>query len=94
MFALKPDLAALALLPVPFVVLSAMRYSRRSRPAVQEVQQRLAELTGEVEEGISGIRIVKAFSREGFMLDRFRRSVGGCSTRRSSPPAFRPSTRR
>ncbi|MGH2965226.1 MAG: ABC transporter ATP-binding protein [Solirubrobacterales bacterium] len=76
MFALKPDLAALALLPVPFVVLSAMRYSRRSRPAVQEIQQRLAELTGEVEEGISGIRIVKAFSREGFMLERFRRSVG------------------
>ena len=53
-----------------------MRYSRRSRPAVQEVQQRLAELTGEVEEGISGIRIVKAFAREGFMLERFRRSVG------------------
>ncbi len=76
MFALKPDLAALALLPVPFVVLSAMRYSRRSRPAVQEIQQRLAELTGEVEEGISGIRIVKAFARERFMLERFRRSVG------------------
>jgi ABC-type multidrug transport system fused ATPase/permease subunit len=76
MFALKPDLAALALIPVPFVVLSAMRYNRRSRPAVQEIQQRLAELTGEVEEGISGIRIVKAFARERFMLDRFRRSVG------------------
>jgi ABC-type multidrug transport system fused ATPase/permease subunit len=76
MFALKPDLAALALLPVPFVVLSAMRYNRRSRPAVQEIQQRLAELTGEVEEGISGIRIVKAFARERFMLERFRRSVG------------------
>ena len=33
MFAIKPGLAALALLPVPFVVLSAMRYNRRSRPA-------------------------------------------------------------
>src|SRR3954447_21760278 len=75
MFALKPDLAALALLPVPFVVLSAMRYSRRSRPAVQEIQQRLAELTGEVEEGISGTRIVKACAREQHMLARFRRSV-------------------
>ena len=64
MFAIKPGLAALALLPVPFVVLSAMRYNRRSRPAVQEIQQRLAELTAEVEEGISGIRIVKAFARE------------------------------
>src|SRR5438045_4674863 len=35
MFAIKPWLAALALAPVPFVVLSATRYSRYSRPAVQ-----------------------------------------------------------
>ncbi len=75
MFAIKPWLAALALLPVPFVVLSAMRYNRRSRPAVQEIQQRLAELTAEVEESISGIRIVKAFARERHMLGRFRHSV-------------------
>jgi ABC-type multidrug transport system fused ATPase/permease subunit len=75
MFAIKPWLAALALAPVPFVVLSAARYNRRSRPAVQEVQQRLAELTAEVEESISGIRIVKAFARERHMLGRFRRSV-------------------
>jgi ABC-type multidrug transport system fused ATPase/permease subunit len=75
MFTIKADLAALALLPVPFVVLSAMRYNRRSRPAVQEIQQRLAELTAEVEESISGIRIVKAFAREDHMLGRFRRSV-------------------
>src|SRR5215208_5422526 len=75
MFAIKPWLAALALAPVPFVVLSAMRYNRRSRPAVQEIQQRLAELTAEAEESISGIRIVKAFAREEHMLGRFRRSV-------------------
>src|SRR4051794_17224261 len=75
MFTIKADLAALALAPVPFVVLSAMRYNRRSRPAVQEIQQRLAELTAEVEESISGIRIVKAFAREDHMLGRFRRSV-------------------
>ncbi len=75
MFAIKPDLAALALLPVPIVVLTAMRYNRRSRPAVQEIQQRLAELTAEAEESISGIRIVKAFARERHMLGRFRHAV-------------------
>ncbi len=75
MFTLKPDLAALALAPVPFVVLSAMRFNRISRPALQEVQQRIAELTVEAEESISGIRIVKAFAREGHMLGRFQRSV-------------------
>jgi ABC-type multidrug transport system fused ATPase/permease subunit len=75
MFAIKPWLAALALLPVPFVVLSAMRFNRLSRPALQEVQQRIAELTAEAEESISGIRIMKAFAREEHMLARFRRSV-------------------
>jgi ATP-binding cassette subfamily B protein len=75
MFALDPVLAALALAPVPVVVLTAMRYNRRSRPAVQEIQQRLAELTAEVEESISGIRIVKAFAREPHMLARFRAKV-------------------
>jgi ATP-binding cassette subfamily B protein len=75
MFFINPWLAALALIPVPFVVLTAMRYSRRSRPALQEVQQRLAELTAEAEESVSGIRVVKAFAREEHMLARFRRSV-------------------
>ncbi len=75
MFAIKPWLAALALLPVPFVVLAAARFNRLSRPAVQEVQQRIAELTAEAEESVSGVRIVKAFAREDHMLERFRLSV-------------------
>jgi len=76
MFVIDPTLAALALLPVPIVVATAARYSRLSRPALQEVQQRLAELTAEAEESISGIRVVKAFAREEHMLHRFQRSVG------------------
>ena len=42
---------------------SPTRYGRRSRPALQEVQQRIAELTADVEENISGVRVVKAFAR-------------------------------
>jgi ABC-type multidrug transport system fused ATPase/permease subunit len=76
MFAIKPWLALLALVPVPFVIATATRYNRRSRPALQEVQQRLAELTADAEEGVTGIRIVKAFAREQHQLARFRRSVG------------------
>ena len=75
MFVMNPWLAALALAPVPIVVLTAARFSRLSRPALQEVQQRVAELTAEAEESISGIRVVKAFAREEHMLARFRHSV-------------------
>ena len=72
----QPGLALLALMPAPFVVFTASRYNRISRPALQEVQQRIAELTAEAEENISGIRIVKAFAREEHQLHRFQRAVG------------------
>ncbi|HTT95067.1 MAG TPA: ABC transporter ATP-binding protein [Solirubrobacterales bacterium] len=75
MFVINPLLAALALIPAPFVVWIASRYNRVSRPAVQEVAQRVAELTAEAEENVSGIRIVKAFAREEFQLHRFQRAV-------------------
>jgi ATP-binding cassette subfamily B protein len=75
MIAINPLLALVALLPAPLVVYTASRYNRVSRPAVQEVQQRIAELTAEAEESISGIRIVKAFAREEHQLHRFQRAV-------------------
>jgi ATP-binding cassette subfamily B protein len=76
MIALNPPLGLIALAPVPFVVVIAQRYGRRARPAIQEVQQRIAELTADAEENISGVRVVKAFAREEQQLERFRRSVG------------------
>jgi ABC-type multidrug transport system fused ATPase/permease subunit len=75
MLAIEPWLALLALAPAPFVVYTASRYNRVSRPALQEVQQRLAELTAAAEENVSGIRIVKAFAREEHQLRRFRHAV-------------------
>ena len=75
MFIVQPELAALSLLPVPMVVFVAQRYGRRSRPALQEVQQRIAELTAEVEENVSGVRVVKAFAAEGRQERRFHAQV-------------------
>jgi len=71
MFLLQPSLAAITLAPVPLVVVAAARYGRQSRPALQEVEQRIAELTAEAEESISGIRVVKAFAREDERRARF-----------------------
>ncbi len=71
MFALRPELAAISLAPVPFVVVIASRYGKHSQPAIREAQQRIAELTAEAEENISGVRVVKAFAQEERQLDRF-----------------------
>jgi len=75
MFVLQPGLAALSLAPVPFVVLIANRYGKHSRPSLQEAQQRIAELTADAEENVSGVRVVKAFAQEDRQLERFKHSV-------------------
>jgi ABC-type multidrug transport system fused ATPase/permease subunit len=75
MFALQPGLAAISLAPVPFVVLIADRYGHKSRPAMQEAQQRIAELTADTEENVSGVRVVKAFAQEDRQLAKFHNTV-------------------
>ena len=75
MILLDPGLALIALAPVPLVVFVARRYGRLSRPALQETQQRIAELTADAEENVSGVRVVKAFAREERQLARFRSST-------------------
>src|SRR3984885_11315165 len=76
MLAINPGLGLIALGPVPFVVVISYRYGRRARPAIQETQQRIAELTADAEENISGVRVVKAFAREERQLTRFQNTVG------------------
>jgi ABC-type multidrug transport system fused ATPase/permease subunit len=76
MLAVDPGLAAVALAPTPFVIWVAFQYGKKNRPASQEVQQRIAELTADAEENISGVRVVKAFAQEQRQLRRFRGSVG------------------
>ena len=75
MIVINPSLGLFALAPVPFVVLISHRYGRRARPAIQETQQRIAELTADAEENISGVRVVKSFAREPRQLERFSDSV-------------------
>jgi ABC-type multidrug transport system fused ATPase/permease subunit len=75
MFILQPSLAAISLAPVPFVVVIAYRYGHRSRPAMQAAQQRIAELTADTEENVSGVRVVKAFAQERRQRERFADTV-------------------
>ncbi len=75
MFVINPWLALIALAPTPLIVFTALRYTRQSRPAMQEVAQRVAELTAQAEESVSGIRVVKAFAREDHQFERFQGAV-------------------
>jgi ABC-type multidrug transport system fused ATPase/permease subunit len=80
MLLINPSLALQALLPVPLVVWVARRYGLVARPSLQEVQQRVGELTAEAEESLSGVRLVRAFAREDRQRARFRAAADGVFT--------------
>lgn len=61
---LDPVLGSVAALTIPVMGLTAMTYARRVLGTSFEVQQRLADMSSVVAEGVSGIRVVKAFGRE------------------------------
>jgi ATP-binding cassette subfamily B protein len=64
LFISDPLLAAVALFPLPFINVSARRFSHKIHPAVMAVQQEQAQLANVVEESVSGIRVIKGFGAE------------------------------
>jgi ATP-binding cassette, subfamily B, bacterial len=57
-------LALLALAPLPLLSVVAVRFSRRMHPQAADLQNRLAGVSGVVEESLAGIRVVKGFGAE------------------------------
>jgi ATP-binding cassette, subfamily B, bacterial len=68
---LNAPLALIVLSPMPFLAFAAWRFAARVHPIFRSVQQKLADVTTVVQENVSGIRVVKSFSREPFESDRF-----------------------
>ena len=67
-----PLLALFALIPLPFVNISARRFSSKIHPAVMAVQNRQAALATVVEETVSGVRVVKGFGAEAVQSGKLR----------------------
>jgi ATP-binding cassette subfamily B protein/subfamily B ATP-binding cassette protein MsbA len=57
-------LTLLSTLPIPLVLLSLQVYARRVRPAFRLRQQELGNLNAMLNDNLSGIREIKAFTRE------------------------------
>ena len=64
LFRLNWQLTLLSLVPIPLVVLSLQVYARYVRPAFRERQKELGELNATLNDNLSGIREIKAFTRE------------------------------
>jgi len=82
MVSLNWKLALLTLVPIPLVVISLRIFAKRVRPAFRERQKELGELNAILNDNISGIREIKAFTREdtesfriSYRIDRYKLSL-------------------
>ena len=58
---------------VPFIVLFAITFFRRVRWLFEQVDQADGRMTTTLQENLTGIRVVRAFSRQDFEIEKFRR---------------------
>jgi len=61
---ISPQLTLAALLPLPLLMFTVQRTSRRLYARSRAVQERLAQLSEQAQENLSGIRLVKTYARE------------------------------
>ncbi len=68
----NPSLTIYSLLPLPIMVFVSVFLSRIIGARFRVVQEEFANLTGKVQENISGMRVVKAFVQEKAEIENFR----------------------
>jgi ATP-binding cassette subfamily B protein len=73
MFVKDWQLTLLALIPLPFVSFIVYRLGKLVHAKFEERQATYAELTTRAQENLSGIRVVKAYVREAYEIDLFRK---------------------
>lgn len=67
---LNMQLMLISMIPIPIIILTMRAYSKYVRPAFRKRQVELGELNATLNDNLSGIREIKAFTREDLELDR------------------------
>ena len=74
------QLTGIMLASLPFIIVAAVIFGRKTRKISREAQDRLADTATIVEETLQGILNVKAFSNEGYELNRYHVGLGSFLT--------------
>lgn len=74
LFVVSWQLGLICLIPMPFVVLASIKFQRDSDRAYLTVRDRIGLTLSSLQEGIAGVRVIQAFSREDVETGRFARS--------------------
>ncbi len=64
-------LAIIVIMPMPLILLGVFRFRTRIDPAWEAVREQMGKLTTTLQENVAGVRVVKAFAREGYASSLF-----------------------
>jgi len=70
-------LSLVVLLPMPFLLVGVIRFSRRIRRVYRQIRDRLGDINARLQDNLSGIRVIKAFGREDYESLRFQHESTG-----------------
>jgi len=74
MWSIHPWLTTVALVPLPFVTLAVKYFGSAIHTRFERIQEQLSDVSAVTQESLAGVRVVRAYGREPFELERFRRS--------------------
>ncbi len=75
MISLSWELTIIALVTIPFLLYTTSNFGKKVRPMWQEVREQNGVLTSVLQENLSGLRVVRGFSREEYEEEKFGAEV-------------------
>ncbi|MGV2831270.1 ABC transporter ATP-binding protein [Myxosarcina sp. GI1(2024)] len=72
-FVLVPNVAWMAILPIPVIIWASVTFQKRLAPRYAEVRARVSLLNSRLANNLSGITTIKSFTTEKYELQRMRR---------------------
>ena len=75
LFWYKWEIGLLVIAFIPFYIWTLRKYANNMAPLTQKVQKQFGDCNAHLQENVSGIRVVRAFTAEKFEIERFQTKV-------------------
>lgn len=71
MVSISIRLTLVSVIILPFLLITTLNFSRRIRPMWQAIREQNGEITSVLQENLSGVRVIRGFSREEYEEEKF-----------------------
>ncbi len=73
-FLLNPLIGAIALIPIPFIILFSVKFQKKLEPRYAVMREKVSILNGRLSNNLTGIATIKSYTNETHELERIRQS--------------------